>query len=175
MAASATTAALPSDLFKILGINKLFDGSDVDGRMVALEPFSFQEQPPLAGTYSRIDYGLVAPRYRQEGRNIKLLPKAVTEGTYVVYYVPVVDTTLSASTDIPYPWSLNGWHKLIALGVARDVMNKLDRDPSEMINQYNMFLEHVRSVATPNDASGKSGFIQTSGDWLYTDDFMRNF
>lgn len=84
--ASGNTQALPTDFYKLRGIDELLGGVD---NFIPLTKWNFGER----GKANRITglglNGWLNPQYRVMGGNIEFLPETIATGDYRLWYIPL--------------------------------------------------------------------------------------
>lgn len=80
--------ALPSDFYKLLGVDSLVNGNTQTP--ITLTPFAFQERNQFALPGLPVAYGAIVPKYRLNGNTLWLIPTPPPAGlTIKTYYAPL--------------------------------------------------------------------------------------
>lgn len=174
---SSNTVALPSDFFKLRGVDVL-----TGGQYVTIKPFNLEERNLLANIPNSIGAPwFSALRYRLSGNNlwIEPLPPACTVR---LWYAPKL-TALSAGTDALIGY--NGWEEYTIVDASIKVMQKQDLDVKVLFAQKGALIQRLNSEMENRDAgspatvsdvyatgnaangSGYGGFGAYGGGWWY--------
>lgn len=170
---SSNTVALPTDFFKLRGVDVL-----TGGQYVTLKPFNLAERNLLANIPNAIGspwYSVL--RYRLSGNNlwIEPLPPACTVR---IYYSPKL-AALSTGTDTLIGY--NGWEEYTIVDAAIKVMQKQDLDVKVFFAQKGALIQRLNSemenrdagspaTVTDTTATGNlsgSGYGNFGGGWFY--------
>lgn len=133
--AGTSSYALPSDFYKLLGVDLPFNGTSTP-----LKEFNFADR----GRYQLASSVGQLPSYRLEGSNLRLypVPASVLAGT--LWYVPT-RPQLSLSTDsVAYP---NGWEEYAVIDAAIKCMAKEETDPSALFAAKAAILQRIAEAA----------------------------
>lgn len=125
--------ALPSDFFKLIGIDLLIQGTNVP---VTLKPFTFPE---------RNQYNLAS------------LPVPMSGQTLQLWYVPAL-TPLANDNDVTVDIP-NGWDELIPLSAAIVALDKEESDVSVKMARKQMLLARIEAEAANRDAGSPARIV----------------
>jgi hypothetical protein len=133
---SANTFALPSDFYKLLGVDLLISAPD-----------QYQTLPRIQFS----DRNTAARGYELRGPNVVIYPYSTAAGhTYRLFYVPT-PTVLTADGDTLD--GIDGFDELIVLDTCLKVVAKSSEDPSLFAAQKQAMLDRVGAMAAGRDAA----------------------
>lgn len=143
---SGNTQAIPSDFYKLRGLDDLSLGSQ-NPRSVRKylwnERNDFNDPPLITTPYKYSDV-----YYRIVGSNIQLMPPANAQKPYTLYYVPLPGT-LSADGDVAY--GINGWLEYVILDAAIKMMVKEESDSRPLMAQKKDILGRIERMKVSRD------------------------
>lgn len=152
VAVGSDSFAVPSDFYKVLGVDVLRAGTagSVTARWEKLDRFNFNERNRSYD--ERYRRGLVRPyaRYRILQDTVKLVPSDNVDGTYRVWYVPVpTEMTLDADTID----TENGYEEFIILEAAKKAATKEENyELVQALEQQKQFqLQRIEQAAANRD------------------------
>jgi hypothetical protein len=134
-----STYSLPSDFYKLLGVDRNISGDDY----VALRPFSFMDRNKRRsadihrGIYPHVSYRIL-------GSELRFNPADQASGTYRLWYVPKY-TDLSADSDTID--GVNGWEEWIVLDVARKALMKEESDITAVVMELRDLEKRILEMA----------------------------
>lgn len=146
VSSSSSVYALPADFYQLKSVTLEWGADDhelvrpvnsVAGRVDFASPYGIWQREADKG-------------YRLRGPNIEFLPTPTSSVTCRVQYVPAfTDLTLpSGSFD-----GVNGWEKLVAVGVAMEMLDIEEEGSGERLQRlYNRQLARIRALAADRDA-----------------------
>lgn len=156
---TATDYALPSDFYKLLGVDLLISGSTV-----TLAPYMRPERNLRSNQVLAYNY---VPRYLLTGSNLRLSPAPQSGQTLTIWYVPplqvlqngtgstYINLLTNASDTINFP---NGWERYVVLYAAIQAMLKEESDVRPLqaeLMKMDQQLEEIienRNVSEPMQA-----------------------
>ncbi len=145
---SGTAAyALPEDFYQLLAVTLEWDSTDV-------EPVDALNSYQDIWAHSSYQYGWnrwTCKSYRIQGANIVFYPTPQAAVTARLYYVPVFEDLVADSDTFD---SVNGWHKMVALGVASE-MREIEEESTgaALLQQHERERERIEQLAADRDAS----------------------
>lgn len=159
--ADQATYALPSDFFKLLGID-VGDGASPTN-YISVKKFSFKERNtrPANASWLR-NY-----RYRLEGSNYRIIPTPKAGVTFRVWYVPVL-TELSADGDTFD--GVHGYEEFIVLDVAIKMLQSEESETAHLEARLAEFKAAVIRDATSRDIA-EPHQVQDVGEIELLEDF----
>lgn len=141
---SGSTYDLPSDFYKIIGLDFKVSASDYQ----TVFPFTFADRnrrrvtDKLRGLYT-------VARYRILGDKLRFVPEDQCQGTYRLWYVPkATDKTLGTDTIE----GVNGWEEYIIVDAAIKCMQKEESDVNVLMSQKMALIKRIEEMAQNRDA-----------------------
>lgn len=150
LTAGQNTYALPSDLYKLRGIDVLVNSPN-DWNTVSR--YNFGERNSRSRVVNRLQYGLRNLYYRVIGSKIFFLPEDQSDGTYRLWYVPRV-TKLSADTDDTAGTILD-FEEYVVVDAAIKCLLKEESDPSALMAIKEQLKGRIQSMASERDAGSR--------------------
>ena len=147
--------ALPSDFYKMVGVDYLYGTLPYRFTMSRFTP---RERNRYQGPFApyivgRMINGVLVPEYRVRGRYIDLIPQPTQlmgNGKMRLYYIKqfanLVNDTDLVDASIP-----NGWEEFAVLSAAVCCLIKQERDPAALMSQRQKIEERVRQEAEDID------------------------
>lgn len=160
---SGNTYNLPSDFYKLRGVDYLISGSDY----VPLRKFNFNERH--ADSTVRRFRGTSKLRYRIVGTKLYIEPAANAVGSYQIWYIPLF-TPLSSESDTVN--GVNGWEEYIVVDAAIKMLNKEESDTGSLEVAKAKLLERIENMAQNRDADQPESVTDVTRQGYY-DDFDR--
>ena len=157
LSGSTNTYALPSDFFKLRGV----DYSD-GGTWVSVHRYQHEERDRFVRpTY--YTYGGEERRFTVMGNSIVVAPESNAAGDYRFWYVPKW-TNLSASSE-PLPTAMEQWAEYIQVGAAIKCMLKEESDASALIMRKRELDARIDANAQNRDAHDQEMILSTGWSW----------
>lgn len=144
LASGVSTYTLPSDFYKLVGLDKALGGGDY----YALRPFNFNERN-IRSTLSL--YRGIYPniRYRVVGGVIRFTPEDQAAGDYRIWYVPNA-TLLTATTDT-IAAECDRWKLYIIVDAAIKMLLKEESDVQAHLLQKQALIRRIDEMAANRD------------------------
>lgn len=139
--------ALPSDFYKLLGVDLLVNGAQ--GSAISVKPFNFGERNRYSAPNFQQFYGVTNLRYKLTGNYLWLTPRAQAGQTIQLWYVPRL-TQLVNSTDTLD--GISGWTEYVICDSAIKCMQKEESDVSVLMAQKAGLIQRIESAAENRDA-----------------------
>lgn len=158
LSGSTNTYSLPSDYFKLRGV----DYSD-GGEWVSMRRYKHEERDWFnrSNSFSH-GYRGSDRRYTVMGTSIVVAPDDEASGDYRFWYVPKW-TALSSSSQ-PLPTAMEQWSEYIAVGAAIRCMLKEESDPSALMQRKAELDNRIEDAASNRDAS-EPEYVSRSWGW----------
>lgn len=135
--------ALPTDMYKLLGVDLQLDTSN---NWVSLKRFEFAERNiPQIWDIKFVDF----IRYRLFGGNLKLSPVPQANQKLRLWYIPL-PTALVADSDTLD--GFNGYDEYVVVDVAIKMLNKEESDPSALMAEKAALKLRIEQMAEGRDA-----------------------
>jgi hypothetical protein len=163
--------ALPSDFYKMLGVDVQVSSSVSNNAWWTLKEFTFAERNKYAVPNTQLYFGITNLRYRIQGDQLWLNPLPQINQTIRLFYVPRM-VTLSADTDTVQ--GVSGWTEYIIVDAAIKCLQKEESDVSVFLAQKQALLQRIEAMAhnrdagmpsTVADAQSSNSFYPYSGAW----------
>jgi hypothetical protein len=138
---SASDVALPSDFFKLYGIDM-----PVGGTTRTLKPYMRAERNSLR--YGSVSWETV-PKYSLVGSNIRFLP-IPPACTATIYYAPTTTLLASGSDTVNFP---NGWERYVVLYAAIQCLAKEESDTRELRMELEKLERDLDAIKENRDAA----------------------
>jgi hypothetical protein len=158
------TFALPTDLYKLLGVDLQTSGSP--SGWITLRPFMMAERNRNWRPNGMAVQGFTNLKYRLSGSTLWLSPLPASGQTLRVWYVPRM-TELSADADLLD--GISGWTEYVIVDAAIKCMVKEESDPSALMAQKTGLVKRIEEAAgnrdegAPPTVSDVSGLDPTNG------------
>lgn len=140
----ADSFALPANFYKLLGV----DLQVATDQWVSVRPFMFAERNrypyPNIATFA----GFTPTRYRLQGSNLWLMPRAPSGQVYRVWYVPRW-TELAADSDVLE--GISGWTEYVIIDAAIKCLVKEESDPSALMAAKAAMEKRIETAADNRD------------------------
>lgn len=140
---------LPTDFYKLLGIDVQVTSSVSNNAWWTLKPFMFSERNKYAVPNTQLYFGITNLRYRIQGDQLWLNPLPQMNQTIRIFYQPRM-TTLSSDSDTVQ--GVSGWTEYIIIDAAIKCMQKEESDVSVLMNQKMAMLKRIEAMSENRDA-----------------------
>lgn len=142
----AGVRALPSDFYKLKGVDY-----DLNGSYVTLYPYDWNtrnlRQQSVSSLYRR-DFDL---SYRVMGSNLRLEPRDNATGSFQLWYVPSY-TALSADSDtVDSNITRNNWEEYIVIDTAIKMLAKEESSTNHLIYEKQQMVKRIEASAMDRD------------------------
>jgi hypothetical protein len=158
---------LPTNFYKLLGVDLFLTGNDPDQGAITLRPFTFAERNRYATANAQTWLGITNLRYRLSGSKLWLTPTPQGEQTIRLWYVPRVVPLVN---DADVADGVSGWLEYVVVDVAIKAMQKEESDVSVLLAQKVALIQRIESAAENRDAGSPATVADvqsTSGAWPY--------
>lgn len=140
--ASGNTYTLPSDFYKLRGVDYLISGSDY----VPLRRFNFNERNANTRIHNLRNAPII--KYRVTGNKLYIEPADNAVGSYQLWYIPLF-TPLSSDSDTID--GVNGWEEYIVVDVAIKMLEKEESDTTSLERAKERLLQRIEVMAQNRD------------------------
>ena len=164
VATGASTITLPSDFYKLRGVDFQLDTNT----WVAVGKFNFIERNVLNRSIVRRGAGFRETQYRVIGGEIQIEPEDSAHGEYRIWYTPL-PTLLSADTDTVD--GINGWEEYIVIDAAIKMLAKEESSTTHLEREKAAMLERIETMAANRD-SGQPEKISDTTNTFYDSDAL---
>lgn len=152
--------ALPTDFYKLLGVDLLISGSGASGNYLTLHPFSFSERNRYSLQNRQAALGRTNLRYRLNGANLWFSPLPASGQTIRLWYVPRLTILVSSSDAVD---GVSGWEEYIVIDAAIKAMQKEESDVSILMAQKQAMVRRINEAAENRDAGQPATVADNSG------------
>lgn len=140
--AGASDYSLPTDFYQLISVKLAWDSTDWEEvprrhTLDAAYPAHFYTSGDTWSRGSKKGYQLA-------GSRLRILPIPTTATNYVLIYVPACPELVTDSDTFD---GVNGWEKLVALGVAVEMHGIQESDGSPMFRLYQEQVARVQALA----------------------------
>jgi hypothetical protein len=150
--------ALPTDFYKILGVDLLLSGGN--SYSLTVRPFQMAERNRWAWPNMQALYGLVNLRYRLNGSYIWFVPRPAAGQTIRLLYVPRLNVLQYDSDEID---GVSGWDEYIVVDAAIKCMQKEESDVSVLMAQKQALIRRIEAAAENRDAGSPQKVSDSRG------------
>lgn len=123
ISAGSNTYSLPSDFYKLVGVDRALDSSATE--FYALDRYTWSKR----NRYTRSNYfsGTFSKKlmYRITGGSLRVIPESDAPGNYQLWYIPLATALTSDSDTIE---RYNGFEEIIVIDAAIKMLNKEESD-----------------------------------------------
>lgn len=153
LAGNEDTYDIPTNFYKLRGIDLLLDGNQDSWAVLA--KWNFLERSALQNNYVINAWARPQPKYRVLGDKIWILPRPQAAGTYRLWYIPkCVALSTNADPDlqvdmIPY---MEQWSDYVVVDAAIKCLAKEESDPTVYMMQKDQLLKRIEALASSRDA-----------------------
>lgn len=141
------TYALPSNLYKLLGVDLQLDTS---GNWVSLKRFEFAERNiPQIWDVKFVDF----IRYRLFGSNIKFSPVPQSAQSLRLWYIPLPTALANDSDTLD---GFNGYEEYVVIDTAIKMLNKEESDSTLLMAEKAAMKLRIEQMAEGRDAGQPS-------------------
>lgn len=144
IASGASTYALPSDFYKLKGVDRLLSGNEY----YTVQPFNFQERNRRSRTINRTILGSSDIAYRILGDTLYIVPDDMAPGTYRIWYIPVYTALTTDGSTLD---GINGWEEYVVLDAAIKMMIKEETDVTAMLMLKQQLTGRIEAMARNRD------------------------
>ena len=162
VASGASSFTLPTDFYKLRGLDLALDNSS--NNYTPVPRFNWNNRN---ANVSRLLSGQFNVSYRIVGGNMELVPTDSASGDYRIYYVPIY-TPLVADTDTAVTAVSNqSWHEYVIVDVAIKMLSKEESSTTHLEREKMALIDRIESAARNRDANQPETVSDTTS--LYND------
>lgn len=143
--AGTDTYNLPSDFYKLVGVDLLVSGTDY----VSLLPFMFIERNRWNGTTARTAFGVSGLRYHLIGSTVRFVPMPDAAQTIKLWYIPYISELGNDAATLD---GVNGYEEYVIIDAAIKCLQKEESDVTVLALQKQAMLQRIESAAENRDA-----------------------
>jgi hypothetical protein len=156
----AGVLTLPSDFYKLRGLDKAAGGSNIDYTTVYKYNFNERNKRPSLGL--RAGYGLYV-EYRIVKNEIKLEPKAAADGTYRLWYMPQITFLVADGDLVDAP---AGFDEYIVIDAGIKCLAKEESDTMALDRAKALMTARIENMAVNRDADQPETISDVQDDLL---------
>lgn len=145
IASGDSNYAIPSDCYKIRGIDLSYDGTN----WVNVARYNFAERNRI-GARTRINVGLLGVNYRLLGGNLEFIPEDRAPGNYRLWYIPRYTALTSDSSILS---DVLDFEEYIIVDSAIKCMIKEESDPSMLVMAKQGLKQRIDAMAANRDSA----------------------
>lgn len=146
---SGNTYALPSDFYKILGVDW-----NTGGTYAPIPRFSFSERNSLSN---------LQRKYRIIKNNLHITPEDDASGSYRLWYVPTYTRLVDDTDEVD---GVNGWEEYIVVDVAIKMLNKEESNANHLLKQKADLKARIDNVASRRDIGEPETITDIANSWI---------
>lgn len=153
---------LPSDFFKLTGVDMTFNGKEV-----ALKRY----MEPERNAYKNMatTSWLSIPRYKLDNAKVRFLPAPNASISYSIIYIPLLQVTHNSSVVNKFTYTdtsdtvnfPNGWEKFITLYAAIECLDKEESETRHLKQKLATWEAELKQIAEDRDAGQPMHAIDT--------------
>ncbi len=143
---SGNTVALPTDFYKLRGVDLRLDTAG--NSWSAVPKFNFNNRNTKNANISKLSTGQFSVSYRIVGGNLHITPTDNATGTYRLWYIPIY-TPLSAESDTVD--GISGWEEYIVVDVAIKMLNKEESSVTHLVAMKKALIDRIEAMAQNRD------------------------
>ena len=163
--ANQSDYALPSDFYKLKGIDVKINGQD----WLKISKFNFNERNRFDDFGAWTLLGIANVRYRVMGSNVKFTPIPDASLEYRIWYVPTIAKLSSDSDTLD---DINQYSDFVIINAAMKMLNKEESDVSALASERNRIIKRIQENAKDRDPSEAESITDIHTDnndyWWYT-------
>ena len=147
LVANQDTYALPSDFYKMLGVDL-----NSQGQPVTLKKFEFAERNKYSYYPFYNTRGLTALKYIIQGNSLRFIPMPNGTDTITAWYAPTLALLVNDSDTFD---SINGWEDYIVFDAAIKMLIKEESDPQAIMIMKKDIEAKIQKMKVMRDQGGQ--------------------
>lgn len=162
---------LPSDFYKLLGVDLALTPGEGDNGYISLRPFTFAERNRYATANAQTWIGVTNLRYRLSANKLWFTPIPQVGQTIRLWYVPRV---IPLVNDTDENDGISGWLEYVIVDAAIKALQKEESDVTVLLAQKGALIKRIEGAAENRDAGNPATVADvqfTSGAWPYNAGF----
>lgn len=144
LSAGSNTYALPSDFYKLRGLDYASSGTNY----IPVYKYNFSDRNRRNRSVNRLIGRQFDIRYRILGNTLTMTPEDGAAGNYRLWYTPRI-TRLSSDSDTLD--SVNGWHEYVVVDAARKMLLKEESSTTALDREKQALIERIEAMAANRD------------------------
>lgn len=168
ISSGSNTYTLPSDFYKLAGVDRAMDGSSTE--FYTLTPYAWRNR----NRYDRTSYRMESHRknvsYRIVGSTLYILPELSAPGNYRLWYVPLATALTSNASTVE---RFNGFEELIVVDTAIKMLTKEESDISALLLERQRIEKRMEDMLIERDIANADRIEEQ--DNYYNDEFEDSY
>lgn len=160
--------SLPTDFYKLRGLDKSIDGASSESSWYSIDSFNFAERNRYNYTNAIVNaFPLV--KYRVFGGQVKIIPPQNAAGLYRMWYIPRAPDLVADGDEFD---GINGWEDYVVVDAAIKMLQKQEDDVGVLMAQKQQLKERIEAMAASRDAGApetitdaRSNFRSSGNNW----------
>lgn len=136
---SSGTLDLPSDFYKVRGVDKQIGSSWVEVR-----EFNFKDRNRNNNTFQSVSAYAAGVKYRTLGNTLRFAPSEGATGTFRLWYVPL-PAPLTSDTDVLT--NIEPWDQYIVVDAARKALIKEESSTTQVEREKDDLTRRIRAMS----------------------------
>lgn len=155
---TGNTLSLPTDFYKLVGIDVKFGGS-----WYPIKPFEMAERGRWVNANKLAYVGMINIAYKLMANKIVFYPESSAAGEYRYWYIPMRTPLVADTTSVD---GVNGWHQYIIIDAAIKCLQKEESDISALMAEKQAMISRIESMAPARDAGAPKRIADTTTSYL---------
>ena len=155
---SGNKLALPSDFYKLVGLDAQFGSS-----WYPIKPFEMADRGRWVNANKLAYTGIVNIAYKLIGENLVFYPESGCQGKYRYWYIPRRTLLTSDASTVD---GINGWQSYIIIDAAIKCLQKEESDVSVLMAEKGAILNRIKSMAPRRDAGAPRKIADTTTSYM---------
>jgi hypothetical protein len=147
LVANQDTYSLPSDFYKLLGVDL-----SSQGQPVTLKKFEFAERNKYSYYPFYNTRGLTALKYIVQGDSLRFIPMPNSNDSITVWYAPTMPALVNDADTFD---GVNGWEDYIVFDAAIKMLIKEESDPTAIMSMKKEVEQSIQKMKVIRDQGGQ--------------------
>jgi hypothetical protein len=161
--ASGNTYNLPSDFYKLRGVDEDFGSGD----FAALERFNFNQRNRRNLSINRPALGVTSKKYRIFGKKLMISPEDQATGNYRLWYIPQYDPMVNPTDELDV---VMGWEEYVIVDAAIKCLQKEESDTQVLQGQKASLYQRIEIASQNRDAENPETMTDVYKPFRYLGD-----
>lgn len=162
------TYDLPSDFYKLRGVDGKLHASSSTTDYQTLYPFNFNERNRRNREFNRALFGIVSLTYRIVNNKLYIYPQEAAAGQYRIWYVQRASDLVNDTDTVD---GVNGWEEYIVIDAAIKMLGKEESDTTVLKDEKERIKQRIIDMAAERDAGSSERITDVTRSLYYPDDF----
>lgn len=155
---SGNSISLPSDFYKLVGIDAQFGSS-----WYPIKPFEMADRGRWVNANKLAYTGIINIAYKIIGGKIVFYPENGCQGKYRYWYIPTRTVLSADGTTID---GVNGWQQYIVVDAAIKCLQKEESEVSHLTAEKAALKDRIKSMAPKRDAGAPRKIADTTTSYM---------